>query len=185
MLCCVFGIFANKISKIFKPNYFRKFGLNGVSPLSMRLSSRHSMQTFSYCSRAMLWKQSTNHCVHFISCLVILYMAVQKLAFGFLKRCTEDWTLWSHSEVSTCFKIPTTYLKKNSSDLDLSQKSSFELRIREKSQIRGIFSSWTNNGKWQSVWQIVRTMDNDHSFTTKDTVIHHITLICMILGDFH
>ncbi len=37
------GVFANKISKIFKPNNFCKFVLNGVSPSRMRLSSRRSM----------------------------------------------------------------------------------------------------------------------------------------------
>ncbi len=42
--CCVFfGRFCNKISKIFKPNHFREFVLNGVSPSSMHLSSRCSM----------------------------------------------------------------------------------------------------------------------------------------------
>ncbi len=38
-----FGRFCNKISKIFKPNHFREFVLNGVSPSSMHLSSRCSM----------------------------------------------------------------------------------------------------------------------------------------------
>ncbi len=44
MLCWwFFCVFANNISKIFKPNHFCEFVLNRVCPSSMRLSSRCSM----------------------------------------------------------------------------------------------------------------------------------------------